>query len=70
MVDAIARSLDEYVKLAVQLSGVSAAATQSHRYRLQRLRANQQRWMLRSPLTDTERFTFFLEDAYRKMWQQ
>ncbi len=50
----------EYVRLAVDLAEDIA--------RLRELRADLRGQIARSPLTDGERLTRFLETAYRKMW--
>lgn len=56
----VAESYDEYLAIAVNLSG--------DRKKLSELRAGLRGMMLRSPLTDAKRFVPDLESCYRSMW--
>jgi predicted O-linked N-acetylglucosamine transferase (SPINDLY family) len=58
----IARSPDDYVRIAVQLAGDPE--------RLQTLRQGLRQRMAASPLMDAARFTRHLEAAYRQMWKR
>ncbi len=57
----IARSVDEYVELAVQLA--------TDRQRLAGLRSMLRERLLGSPLVDAKRFAGDVEAAYRQMWR-
>jgi protein O-GlcNAc transferase len=57
----IARSVDEYVELAVQLA--------TDRRRLTELRGTLRERLLSSPLVDAQRFAREVEAAYRQMWR-
>ena len=57
----IARSVDEYVELAVQLA--------TDRHRLAELRSTLRERLLGSPLVDASRFAREVEAAYRQMWR-
>jgi protein O-GlcNAc transferase len=59
--DLIAKTSDEYVNIAINLS--------SDIKRLQILRESLRDMMKRSPLCDAKRFTTNLEMCYRKMWE-
>jgi predicted O-linked N-acetylglucosamine transferase (SPINDLY family) len=58
----IAATPDAYVEIAVGLASDLA--------RLRELRATLRERMSRSPLTDAQRFTRGLEEAYRRMWEE
>ncbi|GAB4386020.1 MAG: tetratricopeptide repeat protein [Phycisphaerales bacterium] len=58
--DLVARSHDEYVRIAAELA--------SQPQRLVALRSSLRQRMAQSPLCDATRFTRNLEEAYRQMW--
>ena len=58
----VARSDDEYVKIATDLAADLP--------RLSTLRSTLRRRMQQSPLTDAPRFARHMEAAYRQMWQR
>lgn len=62
LTELIAKTPDEYVRLAVALAG--------NRERLAALRAGLRERMRRSPLCDAQSFTRDLEAAYREMWHK
>jgi protein O-GlcNAc transferase len=59
--DLIAKTYDEYIRLAVNLSNDIE--------RLKILRSGLRDKMAHSPLTDAERFTINLENSYREIWK-
>ncbi len=61
LMELVARSDDQFVKLAVELAGDLD--------RLAHLHATLRRRMERSPLMDAKRFAGNMENAYRQMWQ-
>jgi predicted O-linked N-acetylglucosamine transferase (SPINDLY family) len=61
LTELVARSDDQFVKLAVELAGDLD--------RLSHLRSTLRERMERSPLMDGKRFAGNMESAYRRMWQ-
>ena len=58
--DLIADTQDKYLQITLNLAGDLK--------KLQELRRNLREMMMRSPLTDAEGFTRYLEDCYRSIW--
>ena len=58
----VAKTPDEYIRIASDLA--------ADLNRLQDLRKSLREMMMRSPLTDAERFTRNLENCYRSVWKK
>jgi len=61
LTELIARTQDEYVEIAIKLANDIE--------KLHFLRDSLRDMVARSPLTDTKQFTIYLEQCYRKMWE-
>ena len=57
----VAKTHDEYVSIAVNLA--------NDIYKLQKIRETLRDIMIKSPLTNAERFTLNLEKSYIQMWE-